>query len=154
MPKFSVSRHVGYTAEQAYAIAADVAAYRQFLPLLKRSDVFSESVDEAGNRTFDADLTVAYQKLGIHETTRSHVICNPGENWVSAAARNSGPIEHLDARWVIAPEGRGSSIRLDIDYKMKSRSLQFIMSGMLDMMMRKIMTAFEQRAAKLYGPSA
>ncbi len=154
MPKFTVSRHVGYTADQVYAIAADVASYRHFLPLLKRSDVFAESLDDAGNRAFDADLTVAYQKLGIHETTRSHVVCNPAENWVSAAARNSGPIEHLDARWVITPDSRGSSIRLDIDYKMKSRSLQFIMSGMLDMMMRKIMNAFEQRAAKLYGAKA
>ena len=151
MPKFSVSRHVGHTADQVYAIAADVSSYRQFLPLLKRSDVFAGTVDEAGIRTFDAELNVAYKKLGIDETMRSHVTCNPSEKWVASTARNSGPIEHLEAKWVITPEGKGSSIRLDIDYKLKSRSLQFLLSGMLDLMMRKIMTAFEERATKLYG---
>lgn len=154
MPKFSVSRHVGYTADQVYAIAADVASYRQFLPLLKRSEVFAETVDEGGIRSFDAELNVAYRKLSIDEFMQSHVICNPKENWVASSARNSGPIEHLEAKWVITPEGKGSSIRLDIDYKLKSRSLQFLLSGMIDFVMRKIMTAFEERAAKLYGARA
>ncbi len=49
---------------------------------------------------------------------------------------------------------QGASINLNIDYTMKSRSLQFLMSGMFDLMMRKIMTSFEERAAKLYGPKA
>jgi len=34
MPKFSVSRSVPYTADQVFAIARDVARYKEFLPLV------------------------------------------------------------------------------------------------------------------------
>ena len=35
MPRFSVSRSVPYTAQQVFAIARDVARYKEFLPLVR-----------------------------------------------------------------------------------------------------------------------
>jgi coenzyme Q-binding protein COQ10 len=154
MTKFTVSRHVAYSADQVYAIASDVSSYRHFLPLMKKSDVFNAKDNPDGTREFEAELTISYKKLGISETMRSKVVANDAEKWVSATSRKDGPIDNLEAKWVIVPEAGGSSINLNIDYTLKSRSLQFLMSGMFDLMMRKIMTAFEERAAKLYGPKA
>jgi coenzyme Q-binding protein COQ10 len=154
MTSFSVTRHVPYTADQVFAIASDVASYRHFLPLMKRSEVFNAKDNPDGTREFDAELTISYKKLGISETMRSRVVVNDAEKLVVASSRKDGPIDHLDAKWRIRPEVNGASINLDINYTMKSRSLQFLMSGMFDLMMRKIMSAFEERAARLYGAKA
>jgi len=154
MTKFTVSRHVPFTADQVYAIACDVSQYKTFLPLMKQSDVFNEAPGPGGVKKFDAEMTISYRKLGIRETMRSHVTADSSKRLVTASSKDDGPIKHLEATWHIVPEPGGSSIVLNIDYTLKSRSLQFLMSGMFDLMMRKIMTAFEDRARKLYGASA
>ena len=154
MSKFSVTRHVPYSAEQVYAIASDVASYRHFLPLMKRSDVYNVQMVADGVESFDSELNIAYKKLGINETMRSRVTTDRNTRIVTASSGDDGPIKHLVARWQIMPEGKGASIALDIDYTLKSRSLQFLMSGMFDLIMRKVMTAFEERAQKLYGSKA
>ncbi len=80
MTKFTVSRHVAYSADQVYAIASDVSSYRHFLPLMKKSDVFNDKDNPDGTREFDAELMISYKKLGINETMRSHVVANDAEN--------------------------------------------------------------------------
>lgn len=154
MTKFTVSRHVKYSADQVYAIASDVASYKTFLPLTKRSDVYNQKTLSDGLKSFDAELAISYKKLGISETLRSHVTADAAKRLVTATSKDDGPIKHLEANWRIVPEQGGSSIVLNLDYTLKSRSLQFLMSGMFDLMMRKIMTSFEQRAEKLYGAMA
>jgi coenzyme Q-binding protein COQ10 len=155
MTKFTVTRHVPYSADQVYAIASDVACYREFLPLMKQSTVFNRANVTDGVDQFDAELVITYKKLGISETMRSKVKTDSTTRRVVASCVDDGPVRHLDATWhiVTAPQG-GANIELDIDYTLKSKSLQFLLSGMFDLMMRKIMTAFEERARKLYGPAA
>jgi ribosome-associated toxin RatA of RatAB toxin-antitoxin module len=45
-------------------------------------------------------------------------------------------------------------VNYSVDYTLKSRTLQFLLNGMFDLAMRKIMAAFEKRAAMLYGSKA
>lgn len=155
MTKVSVTRYVPYTADQVYAVASDVASYREFLPLMKQSTVYNQEYVEDGVERFEAEMTVSYKKLGISETIHSHVLTDANRRTVNARADDKGPMKHLDATWRIeeAPHG-GANIVLDIDYALKSRSLQFLLSGMFDMVMRRLLTAFEDRAKRLYGASA
>ena len=151
MPKYSLSRKVPFTVDQVFAIASDVAKYKQFLPLVNRSLVRSQSTLPDGREAFEAELTVSYKKLGIEETLQSNVIVDRANQLVEAHSAQ-GPVKNLDASWKIVDAGSGSSeILLDLDYTLKSRTLQFILSGMFDMMVRKVMNAFEQRARQLYG---
>jgi coenzyme Q-binding protein COQ10 len=62
---------------------------------------------------------------------------------------------HLVSNWTIRdlPGGR-SEVNYSIDYTLKSRTLQFLLGGMFDLAIRKIMAAFEKRAEKLYGAKA
>lgn len=154
MPRFSISRNVPYSVEQVFEIAANVGAYREFLPLVKRT-VVSDKVEHAdGTVRFRADMVIAYRKLGISDTLRSDVIVDPATHTVSATA-HEGPVTSLVSEWKIVPGVKGGAeIRFTVDYTLKSRSLQFLLSGMFDMVVRKIMTAFELRARKLYGPPA
>ena len=151
MPQFSVTRSVPYTAEQVFAIARDVARYKEFLPLVKRSIVRGVRTDEQGREHFEGELTVAYQKLGIEEVMTSRVTVDPKALTVTARS-DQGPVKHLVSEWRIVSTGENRcDINFSVDYTLKSRMLQMVLSGMFDMAVRKIMTAFEERARQLYG---
>jgi coenzyme Q-binding protein COQ10 len=152
LPKFSVARSVPYSAEQVFAIARDVASYREFVPLVTRSVVRNVRALEDGREAFDGDLTLAYAKLGIQETMTSRVTVDPVQLTVRAES-NQGPVKHLVSEWRIVAVGPGrAEINFTVDYQMRSRTLQLVFSGMFDMAVRKIMNAFEERARSLYGP--
>lgn len=153
MPKFSVTRSVPYTAEQVFAIARDVASYKEFLPLLKRSIVRHAKTHEDGTETFEGELTVAHDKLRIEEVMRSRVTVDPKALTVTARS-NEGPVKHLESEWRITATGENRcDITFTVDYELRSRMLQMLFSGMFDLAVRKVMSAFEDRARKLYGPA-
>lgn len=153
MPQFSVTRSVPYTAEQVFAIARDVARYKEFLPLVKRSLVRNARTEADGRETFEGELTVAYQKLGIEEVMVSRVAVDPAAMTVTARS-DQGPVKHLVSEWKIVPTGDNRcDINFSVDYQLKSRMLQMVFSGVFDMAVRKVMTAFEDRARALYGPA-
>ena len=153
MPQFSVSRSVPYSAEQVFAIARDVARYKEFLPLVKRSIVRHAKTNEQGHETFEGELTVSYDKLRIEEVMTSRVTVDPAALTVTAKS-NQGPVKHLVSEWKIVPTGENRcDINFSVDYELKSRTLQFLFSGMFDMAVRRIMSAFEDRARALYGAS-
>lgn len=153
MPKFDVSRSVPYSADQVFAIARDVARYREFLPLVKRSVVRNVRAREGGGEIFDGDLTLAYAKLGLEETMTSRVTVDP-EGLTVRAESNQGPVRHLVSEWRIVSTGpERCDINFTVDYQLRSRTLQLLFSGMFDMAVRKVMNAFEERARELYGPA-
>lgn len=153
MPQFSVSRSVPYTAEQVFAIARDVARYKEFLPLVKRSIMRGTKTDEQGRDHFEGELTVAYDKLRIEEVMTSRVTVDPALLTVTARS-DQGPVKHLVSEWRIVPTGENRcDINFSVDYTLKSKMLQMVLSGMFDMAVRKIMSAFEERARQLYGPA-
>lgn len=153
MPQFSVSRSVPYTAEQVFAIARDVARYKEFLPLVKRSIVRGAKTDAQGLEHFEGELTVAYDKLRIEEVMTSRVTVDPQALTVTARS-DQGPVKHLVSEWKIVPTGDNRcDINFTVDYVLKSKMLQMVLSGMFDMAVRKVMSAFEERARVLYGPA-
>ena len=151
MPKFNVTRSVPYSLEQVFEVASDVASYRTFLPLVNRSLVRNRRTLPDGRETFVAELTVTYKKLGIKETMTSQVVVDHSTHTVTSHC-NDGPVKELKAQWLVTPTGPNScEINFDVDYTLKSRALQFVLSGMFDMIVRRVMTAFENRARELYG---
>jgi coenzyme Q-binding protein COQ10 len=151
MPKHSISRKVPFSAGQVFAIASDVAHYRQFLPLVRRSQILSRQTLADGREVLETELTIAYRKLGIEETLRSTVTVDRAKLLVKAHSAH-GPVKNLDAEWQLQDIGpKSCDIHFNIDYALKSRTLQFVLSGMFDMVVRNVMNAFEARARKLYG---
>ena len=154
MTKYSLTRRVPYSMEQVFKITGDVAKYKEFVPLVKKSVVKNKKALPDGRTTFDAEIAVAYSKLGIHETMISKVTVDPVGQIVKAHC-SDGPVKSLDSEWkLVKVDANTTEIQFTVDYTLKSRSLQFLISGMFDMMLRKVMRAFEQRAHKLYGPVA
>ena len=151
MPKFSTNRRVNLSVDQAFAIAADVASYKDFLPLLKRSVIRGERKREGNIETFDADLQVAFEKLGLRENFTSHVVTDSKVHTVTATSAD-GPMKSLKAVWTIkaSPDGQ-SDVSISVEYTMKSMMLQMVASRLSDFASQKIMAAFEERGRTLYG---
>ncbi len=150
MPTFSTTRRVDFTPQQIFSVIADVGSYKEFLPLVERSTVRNRKPAADGNEIFGADLLVGYKKMGIQETFSSKVRTSLTDLSVSAVSSGNA-VKKLVSSWKIAPVEDGKSeIIFAVDYEMKSPMLQMIMKGMFDSAARKIMGAFEARAAKLY----
>lgn len=146
-----MTRRVPYSVDQMYAIAADVASYKEFLPLVDKSVVRNRRKVTDHKEQFDADLEVYHDKLRIAETLTSHVTTDAAHHLVRAES-HQGPVKSLVSEWRITPaSGGGSEIHFSVNYTLKSRTLQFLVSGMFDYLVRKIMSAFEERAKLLYG---
>ena len=154
MAKFSVVRRMPYSARQLFALASDVAAYPEFVPLCREASIWNERQDGPHAHTFNASLLIVYDKLKLQETFVSDVSTDD-EALTIQAMSDKGPVKRLENTWrfVDIAGTSESDVEVSIDYEMSSRVLQFAMSTMFDYAVRNMMAAFEQRARDIYGPS-
>lgn len=150
MPKFTVSRQLPFSSDQLFAIATNVEAYHEFVPLVRKSEVSNRKPVSPGIEEYDAALTVTYKKLQVHETFVSHVTADSIKKTVRSMS-SSGPVKKMTSLWKIKdiPEG-GAEIEYSIEYTLKSKTMQLLLSGLFDMALRRVMAAFEKRAHDLY----
>jgi coenzyme Q-binding protein COQ10 len=152
MPSFKTSRRVTVPPAAAFAVAADVASYKDFLPLLERSLVRGAITENAGVKTFNAEVAVGYAKLNLRETFFSRVVCDANHHTVTATSQES-PFKHMTAVWTIRDVNGQSEVSISIDYAMRSLFLQFAIAAAMDTAVNRIMTAFEARAKSIHKAS-
>ncbi|WP_294291269.1 type II toxin-antitoxin system RatA family toxin [uncultured Sphingomonas sp.] len=146
MPKHNETRHLPYTPEQMFDLVADVRAYAEFLPWVSairlRSDGDSEMV---------ADMIVGFK--GLRESFTSRVQkTRPEHIHVDYV---DGPLQYLSNDWKFRPDGQGGCmVDFCVDFAFKNRMFEMIAGQVFDRALRKMIGAFEDRAAKLYGDSA
>ena len=148
MPAFSTVHPVRHSAEQMYALVADVERYPEFVPLCERL-VVRERREKDGREVLVADMSVGFK--AVHETFTSRVLLEPKALAIRATYLD-GPFRHLDNRWRFEPTGPAScDVHFAIDYEFKSRMLAMLMGSQFDRAFRRFTAAFEQRADELYG---
>jgi coenzyme Q-binding protein COQ10 len=144
---------VNVPAAVSYAVAADVAAYKDFLPLLERSRIRGGVIESDGVKTFNAEVAVGYAKLNLRETFYSLVVCNANDHTVTATS-NDAPFKTMKTIWTIRDVAGQSEVSISIDYAMRSMILQFAIGSAMDLAVSKIMTAFEARALAIHKASS
>ncbi len=150
MPSFKTTRRVAVPPDVAFAVASDVASYKEFLPLLERSLVRGHITDKDGVKSFNAEVAVGYAPLNLRETFFSRVVCDSHTHSVTATSQEA-PFRSLQANWSIRNANGQSEVSISIDYAMRSLFLQFALASVMDMAVSKIMTAFEARAKSIYS---
>jgi coenzyme Q-binding protein COQ10 len=148
MPVFKTQKRIAVDADVAFGVAADVASYKDFLPLLERSTVRGGKTTTAQGESFKAELAIAYAKLGMRESFVSSVETNVASRTVTATSQD-GPFRNLTAQWAITPTQSGCDISITIDYTFKSMLLQMAAGGVMDFAVAKVIEAFEARALTL-----
>lgn len=150
MPKFETRRPVKHSAEQMYALVADIEKYPEFLPLCEALAIRSRK-ERDGKALLLADMTVGYK--AIRETFTTQVLLNPGEQAIDVKYIE-GPFKSLDNRWRFEPATDGSGgcvVCFFIDYEFKSMILGALMGSMFERAFRMFTEAFETRADKIYA---
>jgi coenzyme Q-binding protein COQ10 len=143
MPRHSETRHLPYTPEQLFDLVADVARYDEFLPWVVAVRIRSSSETETV-----ADLVVGFNAFKERFTSRVHKE-RPTRVCVDYV---EGPLKYLHNEWTFErAEDDGTNVGFSVDFAFKSRLFETLAGSMFDRALRRMITAFEQRAAALYG---
>ena len=143
MPRHTETKHLPYTPEQLFDLVADVARYDEFLPWVVAVRVRSSSETETV-----ADLVVGFNAFKERFTSRVEKE-RPARICVDYV---EGPLKFLHNEWQFnrAADG-GTDLHFSVDFAFKSRLFETLAGSMFDRALRRMTSAFEQRAAVLYG---
>jgi coenzyme Q-binding protein COQ10 len=153
MPSFETQRRVPFSAQQMYALVADVERYPEFLPLCTGLVVNSRKPLGATSEELTARMSVSYKSIA--ESFITKVSLKPDEQRIDVTYLD-GPFRHLDNRWrfIDQPTADATSASLVdfyITYEFRSPMLGLLVGAMFDQAFRKFAEAFEQRARDVYG---
>jgi coenzyme Q-binding protein COQ10 len=143
MPGVHEKRRLPYSAEQMFDLVADVSRYGEFLPWIVATRVKSDSEHE-----MIADMLIGFKAL--REKFTSRVEKNrPHEINVHYV---DGPLRDLDNRWLFRPLGPDAcEIEFSVDFTFRNLLFEKLAGQYFDRAFRKLVAAFEERAAELYG---
>jgi coenzyme Q-binding protein COQ10 len=152
VPTFKTQKRVAVPADVAYAVAADVAKYKEFLPLLERSTIRGSVTEQGGVTQFQAELVAGYAKMNIRESFISRVTCDANSKTVTATSQDA-PFKDMKTVWAIRDVNGQSDVSISIDYSMNNIMMQMVLAGVMEMAVNKVMAAFEARALAVHRQS-
>jgi len=148
MPNFETTHRVLHSADEMFALVADIESYPQFVPLCSALRIEKRTADENGE-TLIARMTASYKLFSESFTTKVRV--QPQQR-VILVDYLDGPFRKLENRWTFFPSGEDACrIQFYLDYEFRSLPLQMLMGSVFDKAFRKFSTAFEERADAIYG---
>ena len=137
-----------YSADEMYALVADVESYSQFLPWCAASRIGDRQTTDAGE-VLDAELVISFRVF--RESFGSRVTLQP-EKRVIDVEYLEGPFRYLNNHWHFKPlSEKECEVDFFVDFEFRSRLLQSLIGVVFNEAMRRIVRAFEQRAEALYG---
>jgi coenzyme Q-binding protein COQ10 len=143
MPRHTETRHLPYSPTQMFDLVSNVAAYPEFLPWVSAIRVRSESETE-----MVADMIVGFK--GLKESFTSRVLKHRPDS--VRVDYLDGPLKHLHNLWGFRDDGQGGVlVDFEVEFEFKNRLFEMLAGQMFDKALRKMIGAFETRAAALYG---
>jgi len=145
VPKHSETRRLPYTPEQMFELVADVRRYPEFLPWVSAMRVRKDGEDETL-----ADMIVGFK--GLRETFTSKVTKHRPET--IRVEYIEGPLKYLNNDWRFRADGdAGCLVDFSVDFAFKNRMFEMLAGQVFGVALRRMIGAFEERAAVLYAAS-
>ena len=150
MPTHSEKRIVPYSADEMYALIADVARYPEFLPWCAAARIRgTRPLPDGAGDVMEADLVISFKVY--RERFGSRVTLRPAERRIDVEYLE-GPFRYLQNHWAFVPLGdQRCEIDFFVDFEFRSALLQRLIGLVFHEAMLRIVRAFEKRAAQLYG---
>jgi coenzyme Q-binding protein COQ10 len=148
MPHHHETRKVPHTADQMFALVADVARYPEFLPWNSAARIRTRN-PIAGGEVMEADLVISFKLF--REKFGSRVVLWPGDRRIETEYLD-GPLKHLKSVWLFRdlPEG-GCEVDFTVDFEFRNPILAKVIGLVFNEAMTRIVRAFETRAAVVYA---
>ncbi|WP_171098687.1 type II toxin-antitoxin system RatA family toxin [Ruegeria sp. HKCCD7255] len=147
MPTHSETRSLSYTAQQMYDLVADVAKYPEFLPWCAAARI-RRTYAEGEGQVMEADLVISFKVF--RERFGSRVTLFDAAKRIDTEYLD-GPFKYMKSDWQFEDTEQGCNISFHVDFEFKNAILQGIIGVVFNEAMHRIVRAFEQRAADLYG---
>ena len=149
MTTHSDLRVLPWTADQMYALVADVARYPEFLPWTAAARIRSRKPGPDGSEVMEADLVISFKVF--RERFGSRVTLWPADRRIDTEDLD-GPFKYLKSGWSFADLPHGScKVDFFVDFEFRNAILAKLIGVVFDEAMSRIVRAFEERARKLYG---
>ncbi len=150
MPTHEERRRVPYSAEEMYALIADVARYPEFLPWCSAARIRgTRALPDGAGTVMDADLVISFKVY--REKFGSRVTMRPATRTIDVEYLD-GPFRYLKNHWKFVPAGeRACEVDFFVDFEFRSAILQKLIGLVFHEAMQRVVRAFEKRAEALYG---
>ena len=146
MPKASVKRLIECNKEQLISLVLDIESYPVFIPYCLNSKIHEKKNDK-DFLSIIADLTIG--KGPFKATYKSDVKFNKNTDTIFVT-NIEGPLKHLDNKWFFLEKRDSTEISFDIDFEIKNKFLNIVMSKSFQYGLDKIADSFQKRANDLF----
>ncbi|MTH35327.1 type II toxin-antitoxin system RatA family toxin [Paracoccus limosus] len=153
MPQHSDSRILPYTADQMYALVADVERYPEFLPWNSAARIRARRPGPEGSEVIEADLVISFKVF--RERFGSRVTLWPQRKRIDTEYLD-GPFKYLKSGWTFADlpaqDGKPAcKVEFFVDFEFRNAILGKVIGVVFGEAMTRIVRAFQDRARALYG---
>ena len=149
MPKASIKRLIECQKEDLINLVLDIEKYPEFIPFCYDAKIH-EKKNIDNSLKIIADLTIG--KGPFKDTYKSDVFFNKEENMIKVK-NIDGPLNHLSNKWLFTQKNKLTEVTFDIDFEIKNKFLNTIMSASFQFGLENIADAFQKRAEKLFNQS-
>ena len=146
MPSTSIKKEIPCSKEDLIKLVLDIEKYPEFVPWCLDAKIHNKN-DKGDEIEITADLTIG--KSFFNETYKSFVIYNKLADLIHVTNLD-GPLKHLENKWFFKQVGNNSEINFHVDFELKNKVLNVLMSKSFDIGLKKIADAFEKRAIELF----
>ena len=145
MPKASVTRLIDQRKDKLIDFVLDIEKYPEFIPFCIDSKVY-EKEDKEDEIVIIADLTIG--KKPFVDTYKSDVRYDKKKDSIYVT-NIGGPLKHLENNWKFIQKENYTEVRFDVDFEIKNKFLNLIMTKSFQFGLEKIADAFQKRAESI-----
>ena len=145
MPKASVKRLIDNKKDKLIEFVLDIEKYPEFVPFCQGSKVY-EKKQEGDLTLIVADLTIG--KGPFVDTYKSDVKFNKKDDTIFVT-NIDGPLNYLENNWKFQEQGDLTEVTFDVDFEIKNKFLNILMTKSFQFGLDKIADAFQKRAENL-----
>ena len=146
MPQASVKRLIEADKQKLIELVLDIEKYKDFIPYCLDSKVYERN--DKGDKIFIvADLTIG--KGIFKDTYKSDVTYNKLNNTIYVT-NIDGPLRYLENVWKFTEKDNITEVSFDVDFELKNKFLNILMTKSFNYGLNKIADAFQNRAEELF----
>ena len=147
MPTASITKKISCSKKNLIEIVLDIERYPEFVPWCLDGKIHHK-IDKGNTLEITADLTIGTNIF--REKYKSFVIYEKNTDLIHVTSID-GPLKHLKNKWFFKQIGNSSKIDFYIDFELKNKILNIIMTKSFQFGLDKIADAFQKRAEELFS---
>ena len=147
MPQASVKRLIDCEKDKLVDLVLDIEKYPEFIPYCLNSKVYEKNKKDNEIHII-ADLTIG--KGMFKDTYKSNVEYNVEMDTIYVTNIN-GPLKYLNNKWIFKNKNNLTEVSFEVDFELKNRFLNILMTKSFKYGLDKIADAFQKRAEELFN---